>query len=324
MRKIGSFYSSEINEFLRKSNDEILGIISKNEASSDTTLQQKNTWAEEISILKNQLSVFSKARIIFEYVIPRMGKRIDVVLLLDGIVFLLEFKCGDDRYRASTYDQIYDYALDLRNFHKESHDKLLVPIMISTKAEVKAFDFKVKDKIAEPIKCNTTNISSRVQHITSLCKEAPFDYLSWENSEYLPTPTIIEAAQALYRGHNVDDITRNDAGAKNLTLTTTEIMKLIEHSKSNQKKSICFITGIPGAGKTLVGLNVAIQRSNAGVGEHAVFLSGNYPLVSVLQEALARDKVAQAKMENKKYRKRMPCAGHQRSYRLYISIVIPS
>ncbi|MBQ7550318.1 MAG: DUF2075 domain-containing protein, partial [Bacteroidales bacterium] len=122
--------------------------------------------------------------------------------------------------------------------------------------------------------------------------------------QYLPTPTIVEAAQALYRGHNVHDITRSDAGAENLTVTTEEINRIIEYSKSNHRKSICFITGVPGAGKTLVGLNVAIERSNAQEGEHAVFLSGNFPLVTVLQEALARDKVAQAKSRNSKITKK--------------------
>lgn len=113
----------------------------------------------------------------------------------------------------------------------------------------------------------------------------------------MPTPTIVEAAQALYRGHNVHDITRSDAGATNLTITTAELSKIIEYSKQNHRKSICFVTGVPGAGKTLVGLNVAIERSNAQKGEHAVFLSGNFPLVQVLQEALARDKVEQEKQQ---------------------------
>ncbi|MEG1726138.1 MAG: DUF2075 domain-containing protein, partial [Anaerovoracaceae bacterium] len=130
-----------------------------------------------------------------------------------------------------------------------------------------------------------------------------FDYQIWEDSEYLPTPTIIEAAQALYRGHNVHDITRSDAGAENLTITTEELNKIFEYSKANHKKSICFVTGVPGAGKTLVGLNIAIERSDAAKGEHAVFLSGNFPLVTVLQEALARDKVLQSKQNGEKLSK---------------------
>lgn len=304
MRNLRAYYSCEIEEFLSKSEDEILGIIHKNDASAETRIQQSNTWIQEISILKNQLSNFSNGRIIFEYTIPRMGKRVDVILLYKNIVFLLEFKCGDDEYKASTYDQVYDYALDLRNFQKESHNKLLVPIIVSTKAPAQELRLKEHDRIIEPIKCNSKNIAYAIKAVSDLYVEQDFDYLSWENSEYLPTPTIVEAAQALYRGHNVADITRSDAGAENLTVTTDEINTIIEYSKANQKKSICFITGVPGAGKTLVGLNIAIQRSNAKKGEHAVFLSGNYPLVAVLQEALARDKLAQAKKTENKLTKK--------------------
>lgn len=293
MRNLRSYYSAKIGEFLQQSSSEILGIIHSNDISAETTIQQSNTWESEVQILKDQLRLFSNGRIIFEYTIPRMGKRVDAVVLYQNIVFLLEFKCGDTEYRQSTYDQVYDYALDLRNFQKESHNKLLVPIMVSTRAAAVPFEINNRDRIIEPLRCNADNISAAINAVVTHFNEPGFDYVAWENSEYLPTPTIIEAAQALYRGHNVHDITRSDAGAENLTVTTDEINRIIEHSKVNGRKSICFVTGVPGAGKTLVGLNIAIQRSDAQQGEHAVFLSGNYPLVTVLQEALARDKVGQ-------------------------------
>lgn len=293
MRNLRAYYSATIHEFIEQSTHEILGIIHSNDSSTETTLQQSNTWETEIQILKEQLCNYPAGRIIFEYTIPRMGKRVDVVILYNNIVFLLEFKCGDTEYRQSTYDQVYDYALDLRNFQKESHDKLLVPMMISTKAAALPFVVHERDRIIEPLRCNAFNIATAIDMIANCYSEPYFDYRDWENAEYLPTPTIVEAAQALYRGHNVHDITRSDAGATNLTVTTAEINRIIEHSKANGRKSICFVTGVPGAGKTLVGLNIAIQRSNVQQGEHAVFLSGNLPLVTVLQEALARDKVAQ-------------------------------
>ena len=165
--------------------------------------------------------------------------------------------------------------------------------MVSTRAPQVECVINEKEKILAPISCNSDNISEYIKRIADNYNETDFDYIEWENSVYLPTPTIVEAAQALYRGHNVHDITRSDAGALNLTVTTDEINRIIEYSKANNRKSICFVTGVPGAGKTLVGLNIAIQRSDAKQGEHAVFLSGNFPLVKVLQEALARDKVEQ-------------------------------
>lgn len=295
MRNLRSYYSAPITEFLRQSDREILGIIHANNISAETTIQQSNTWEAEIAILKDQLRSFSEGRIIFEYTIPRMGKRVDTVVLYRSIVFLLEFKVGDKEYRDSTYDQVYDYALDLRNFQKESHNKLIACLMISTKAPEQPRVIHERERIIEPIRCNASNIGAAIEAVASCHAEPAFDYIQWENSEYLPTPTIVEAAQALYRGHNVHDITRSDAGAENLTVTTTEINRIIDHSKANHRKSICFVTGVPGAGKTLVGLNLAIEKSDAAQGEHAVFLSGNFPLVTVLQEALARDKVAQEK-----------------------------
>ena len=291
-----AYYSASLETFLQQSSNEILGTIHSNDVSAETSILQSNTWETEIQILKEQLSGLNEGRIIFEYTIPRMGKRVDVVLLYRNIVFLLEFKCGDTEYRQSTFDQVYDYALDLRNFQKDSHNKLLVPVMVSTKAPRYKNVLIERERIITPIRCNGKNIGAAVMHVAKQYSEVPFDYLAWENSEYLPTPTIVEAAQALYRGHNVHEITRSDAGAENLTVTTDEINRIIEHSKTNHRKSICFVTGVPGAGKTLVGLNIAIQRSDAQKGEHAVFLSGNYPLVTVLQEALARDKVEQEKL----------------------------
>ena len=303
MKNLRCYYSASIQEFLQQSTEEIIGIIHSNDISAETTIQQSTTWKTEVEILKNQLSGLEEGHIVFEYTIPRMGKRVDVVVLYRNIVFLLEFKCGDFEYKASTYDQVYDYALDLQNFQKESHDKLLVPMMISTKAAEVENEIVENEKIIEPLRCNSENIYENIKSVIGRYNMPEFDYIKWVNSEYLPTPTIVEAAQALYRGHNVHDITRSDAGAENLTVTTSEINRIIEHSKSNNRKSICFVTGVPGAGKTLVGLNLAIERSDAAQGEHAVFLSGNFPLVNVLQEALARDKVAQEKENGKRVSK---------------------
>lgn len=295
MVNLRAYYSASIENFLSQSTQEILGIIYGNVVSAETTIQQNRAWEAEVDILKQSLRNMTEGRIIFEYTIPRMGKRIDAVWLYKNIVFLLEFKVGDNEYKSSAYDQVYDYALDMRNFHKESHDKLLIPMVIATRAQSYPIEIKECARIVEPIRCNAHNIREAIENIANNFTERAFDYQQWENSEYLPTPTIVEAAQALYRGHNVHDITRSDAGAENLTITTDAINDIIEYSKKNHRKSICFVTGVPGAGKTLVGLNLAIQRSDASQGEHAVFLSGNYPLVNVLQEALARDKVLQEK-----------------------------
>ncbi len=246
-----------------------------------------------------------------------MGKRVDVVILYRNIIFLLEFKCGDNEYKKSTCDQVLDYALDLQNFHKESCDKLLIPIVVCTEAPSKDVTIIVENNVAEPVLCNKETIKRAINKVVDIYCCNKFCYEQWENSQYRPTPTIIEAAQALYRGHNVHDITRNDAGAKNLSITTLAIDNIIKYSKENNRKSICFITGVPGAGKTLVGLNLAIEHANDAAGEHAVFLSGNFPLVEVLQEALARDRIEQAKKNGVKLSKKDAL----RSTRAFIQII---
>ena len=286
-----SYYSSNILDFMNKNEATIFGEITGNDMFSSDDLQKK-AWKKEIKILREQLNTLKEGHILFEYTIPRIGKRIDTVLLYKGIVFLIEFKVGEQKYPNYAKEQVIDYALDLSCFHKESHDKLLVPILVCTEALEKNNDIKeLKDNILDVYCCNGANLQQYIKEISDEHNKISFDPISWINSIYMPTPTIIEAAQTLYSGHNVADISRNDASAKNLNQTTEAINKIINDSKKNNRKSICFITGVPGAGKTLAGLNIVIKRQNVDENEHAVFLSGNGPLVEVLQEALARDDV---------------------------------
>lgn len=287
-----AYYSSSVFDFINKDEFTIFGEITSNDQFAADDLQ-KNTWKKEIEILKRELSSFTEGHLLFEYTIPRIGNRIDNVLLYKGIVFLLEFKVGERTYPNYAIEQATDYAIDLSCFHKESHDKLLVPILICTSAPEKQLLIKeLKDNILDTYCRNENGIANYISIVCEKYSKPYFNEDAWINSLYMPTPTIIEAAQALYRGHNVEDISRNDASAKNLNQTTKAINEIIDYSKVNNKKSICFVTGVPGAGKTLAGLNIAIERQKTDQNEHAVFLSGNGPLVDVLQEALARDDVS--------------------------------
>ena len=284
-----SYYSNDIQSFLNQDNYSIFGEITTNDQFSAEDLQ-KNTWNREIEILKRELSQFLDGYIIFEYTIPRIGNRIDNIVIYKGIIFLLEFKVGEKKYPSYAIEQVTDYAFDLSCFHKESHNRLLVPILISTKAHSVKQEIRIsKDNVLETICCNEYEIAKYITEVSLKFIQDEIIPDDWINSLYMPTPTIIEAAQALYLGHNVEDISRNDASAKNLNQTTKAINKIIDYSKANNRNSICFITGVPGAGKTLAGLNIAVERQKIAEDEYAVFLSGNGPLVDVLQEALARD-----------------------------------
>ncbi|WP_335941993.1 DUF2075 domain-containing protein [Fusobacterium polymorphum] len=294
-----AYYSNSIKEFLKQDETTIFGEIVSNDQFSAQDLQ-KNTWKREIEILKRELSYFESGHILFEYTIPRIGNRIDNVFIYKGIIFLLEFKVGEKTYPNYAIEQVTDYALDLNSFHKESHNKLLVPILVSTEAAEESQEIKeIRKNILETYCCNELNIHNYIQEIVENYNKDEFNPIEWVNSIYMPTPTIIQAAQVLYNGHNVKDISRNDASAINLNKTTEEINKIIDNSKVNNRKSVCFITGVPGAGKTLAGLNIAIERQKIDKGEHAVFLSGNGPLVDVLREALARDDVERNKTTKK-------------------------
>ncbi|WP_289053375.1 DUF2075 domain-containing protein [Carboxylicivirga marina] len=302
-----AYYSNEIENFLNSSTNEILGILAdKNEFATEQT--QKDAWKYQIEFLQDVLKNYTGS-IYFEYGIPRMGKRIDVLLLIKSILFVVEFKVGDKEYASPAIDQVWDYALDLKNFHETSHDKTIIPILIATKAKdtfTSISSSKQKDNLYDPVKTNSKGLSEIISHaLLYLDGQDLINKQEWENGRYQPTPTIIEAATALYNNHTVKDISRSDASAINLSKTTDEVAKIIQQSKDRSEKSICFVTGVPGAGKTLVGLNIATTHFDKDSDLYSVFLSGNGPLVKILQEALARDKVKRAKANGEKLTKKV-------------------
>jgi hypothetical protein len=290
------YYSGSIDGFLDSPPEIILGILTKN-SEFDVGVFQRDAWIEEIDILKTVLKPY-KGEVLFEYSIPRMGRRIDAVVLIKHVIFVLEFKVGEEEFTSQSMDQVYDYALDLKYFHEPSHVQLVVPVLIATEAKItSSFDALLEkdDKLLAPLVSNAESLAVIVAEVLSNTHGDIIDSFQWKEGRYCPTPTIVEAALALYNGHSVKDISRSDASAINLSHTSDAITKIIQLSKENHQKSICFITGVPGAGKTLVGLNIANSHSDESNDLYSVFLSGNGPLVKVLREAIARDKVRQEK-----------------------------
>jgi hypothetical protein len=295
-----AYYTDTIQNFLKMTPQEILGaLVEHSEFSVETT--QKEAWIEQIRILSSILQKFPGS-IYLEYAIPRMGRRIDAVLLIESVIFVIEFKVGEKDFTASAEDQVWDYGLDLKNFHETSHAHMIAPILVATKAEV-AGDFAIKlhhDKLVMPIKTNETRLGEVIQAVIDQCKGARIDPQWWDQGRYSPTPTIIEAALVLYRRHSVQDISRSDASATNLSKTSETLSRIIHDARDKRKKVICFVTGVPGAGKTLVGLNVATTHNDDHSDLYSVYLSGNGPLVKILCEALARDKVSREKERGNK------------------------
>ena len=291
-------YISSFKDFLAENPLAVLGALHNNYHGEALTTTDE-AWKGEIDILQKVLQPWKEeaAQIIFEYEIPRLGKRIDVVLLLRGIIFCLEFKVGQKDALQADVEQVMDYALDLKNFHRFSHDKVIVPVLIPTRHKSSTKEFKpsvYEDQIYNPLICGEEYLKALISGILEHAGASEASTIdNWVISPYTPTPTIIEAARALYQNHSVEDITRHEADKVSTDRTINYILQVIERSKTEKKKSICFVTGVPGAGKTLVGLDVAVKQTYRN-GEFdkengAVYLSGNGPLVAVLTEALARD-----------------------------------
>ena len=235
-----------------------------------------------------------------------MGKRIDTVLLIGSVIFVLEFKVGETEFTSYALNQAWDYALDLKNFHETSRELFIAPVVIATNARTAILTVSTSahnDKVLSPIRCNVDQIGFAIERVLEFAEDSAIDPVQWESGRYSPTPTIIEAAMALYNNHSVTDISRSDAAAINLTVTSETILEIIQSARANSFKAICFVTGVPGAGKTLVGLNIATQRRDETNDLYSVFLSGNGPLVAILHEALARDRVRHDKEQGRKIRK---------------------
>ncbi|MDO8293690.1 MAG: DUF2075 domain-containing protein [Gallionella sp.] len=286
------YYSDSISNFLRSSTEEILGVLALN---NDFALiqTQRGSWVAQIEILREILSSH-QGSVYFEYSIPRMGRRIDVVLLIGPVIFVLEFKVGESEFSTYAMDQVCDYALDLKNFHDSSHEQYIAPVLIATNAKDTVPIIAAtpqNDRLLFPIKSNITQLGKVIEDVLGFVDGNDIDVNQWESGRYCPTPTIIEAAMALYNNHSVANITRSDASATNLSQTSAAISEVINSSREHSYKTICLVTGVPGAGKTLVGLDIATKHIDADDDLYSVYLSGNGPLVKILCEALARDRV---------------------------------
>lgn len=301
MAALRYYYSDTITDFLGRSTNEIVGALclaSQHDINDETS----RSWVSEIETLQASLAHYAdRGSVYLEYNIPRMGRRADVIILIDDIVFVLEYKTSEQKFSREAVVQVWDYALDLKNFQEGSLDRTMIPILVAPNEKSKNCRFILnhfEDKVYEPLMTNAARLEEclklvldSIQHAANFSTERDD---RWAKSGYEPTPTIIEAAVALYEENTVEDITKHGG---DIDKASEELRDIINYCRENKRKAICFITGVPGAGKTLIGLNTAIDQFNRG--EKAVYLSGNFPLVEVLQEALTRDFVRREKIRAK-------------------------
>jgi hypothetical protein len=299
-----ALYSSSIEAFCRASHDEVIGTLTAN-ASFSIEETQRDAWSVQIRVLSKALQGVVGS-IFLEFNIPRMGRRIDAVVIAGPIVFVLEFKVGASTADRAAIDQVWDYALDLKNFHEASETLPIVPLVVATESGLSSPE-RIEadsDHVFRPFCIGAESLQDAIEMALRTIAGPAIDATKWGRASYRPTPTIVEAARTLYAQHSVEAIARYDAGAINLRVTSRRLDELVDEAMATRRKSICFVTGVPGAGKTLVGLNVATRhRRELQQPTHAVYLSGNGPLIAVLREALTRDEFVRRKRVDKKVRK---------------------
>ncbi|WP_439533334.1 DUF2075 domain-containing protein [Polymorphobacter sp.] len=285
-----AYYHASGCEFAAAHPDQILGALTRS-LPFPVEPSQRLAWQYEIVHLQEVGAALPDAHMFLEFAIPRMGRRADAVIIAGGLVFVIEYKIGERLFPRYAIEQVHGYALDLKNFHASSHDKAIIPLLVSTEAPPQQLGLGLwaPDRVHSPISLNPGDMLPTIRQMLATGDTARLDPLDWAAGAYRPTPNIIEAAEALYRGHEVAEISRSEAGSENLTRTAAAIEAIVDRMKEQGGKAICFVTGVPGAGKTLAGLNIACGRMAKDIGEDATFLSGNGPLVDVLREALKRD-----------------------------------
>jgi hypothetical protein len=292
-----AYYSRSLSDFLSDSTSSIIGELAQANSAARFPLSPEaiDAWRDQLppltSVVRALTEKFPSARdwqILLEYPIPMVGRRIDAVILAHDVIVVIETKTGNSRTAAVR--QVEDYALNLACFHEASAGLVIVPIVITAgvaayQREVTAFDRLIES-------CHVYNIADAPRGLIETChehintKSALIDAVVWDNGRFKPVPPIIDAAVALYSEMNVFEIGHSCSAREDLDITTETIVHAVESARSNSEKVICFVTGVPGAGKTLVGLNAVHRREIREVGS---FLSGNGPLVTVIQEALIRD-----------------------------------
>lgn len=300
------YYGDTISRFLQREADFVVGHLVRN-SSFPIDVEQTRAWVAQVEILQDALSQLEEmGHVYFEFAVPRLGKRIDAVVAIRHLIFVIEFKVGETQFTAAARDQVWDYALDLKYFHKTSHHACLVPLLIASNAAPTRVEFGMSvrdDDVVKPINvgkgqaCEVLRTALLTLSGTALGED-------WASGRYSPTPTIVEAAVALYAGHSVDQISRSDAGAINLSMTARAVDSVILDARNRRRKAICFVTGVPGAGKTLVGLDVAHRHMDPDSELYSVYLSGNGPLVAVLQEALARNELQGRRLQGERVTKK--------------------
>lgn len=290
-----AFYAASVGSFLQQDPTAIIGALSERHVAfhASAEAEQVKAWRREIEILAAAFEQIGPRcydwSLLLEYPLLRLGKRLDAVVLSPGVVHVVEFKIGAKRFTGADRLQTEMYAQALRDFHEVAQRGRIVPILCAEGASATSGALRVFDQVADLIEVGASGLADALL-LGVIPAEGVAETGSWgefDHSAYRPTPNIVEAARALYSGHEIAEIGRGDAADEELQRAAVTLNEIVDQARIDRTKTVCFVTGAPGAGKTLLGLNLALSAT-AGEGASAL-LSGNRPLVHVLTEALAED-----------------------------------
>lgn len=299
-----AYYRAPLGTFVSETESSIIGALAVANRKAQFPLSPEAVEAWELQLsplvqgcrqLISELPAAAKFEILLEYPIPRVGKRIDAVLLMHNVIVAIETKTGLSATTAER--QVDDYAIQLACFHAPSIHRTIVPVVISDGHVAKAGARPFADDVVRP--CRQAYTRAVGELLISVAREES-DLLSpginasaWDAGIFHPIPPIIDAAVRLYSENEVFEIGHACAAREDLDQAVSSLTTIVRTSREKDEKSICFITGVPGSGKTLVGLN-AVHHPD--IRNTASFLSGNGPLVKILREALIRDDVRRAQL----------------------------
>lgn len=272
-------------------------LVTQDEGFSRVWRSAIEVWNEEVPWLQSTISAATTMDggvrhwgILLEFPIPRRQKRIDVVLLAKDVIIVLELKTTIDGSSALT--QAEDYALDLASFHAMSSAATIIPVVVAGGTRAMPPEEVSDSLVLRPGRCGREQLAS---YIVELCLKhsssgLQIDWRQWNNAAYRPVPTMIDAARAIFSGMEVREIAHAQSDPHNLTTTVDCLVSIVQAAIKNNEKAICFVTGVPGSGKTLAGLRaVHDDRLRQLTGSDPAFFSGNGPLVKILRESLIRD-----------------------------------
>ena len=318
--KISKFLSTPLDQITKELQSSLFDSGLEINNLTQNSWDECHAWlTESFADLTKRIPETSDWSITMEYVIPVLRKRIDVILLTKNRVIVIEFKGGQSASGKQALEQARSYVSSLQDFHEKSHGRNPIPIALG------AFIPSDPDSIIERgIISSRESFTAALERI-ALCKcdEQEIDPNAWVNSRYSPIPSIVEAAGLIFEGHTIADLKYSKVGDKNITQTQEAVLEAAKDAQRNKLKKLLIITGVPGAGKTLAGLNARLAIQKAGIldaNEHAAFLSGNRPLVNVLQEVIKRNHAQNQKDPNtKKPKKKTGAAisqiiGHMHEY----------